>query len=226
MYRNSTILLRLAALVTSMIVTVAGPSIAAEVTADRLVNADKEPQNWLMNHRTYDAQRYSPLDRINKDNIKNLKLAYAVALGGTSANENLESTPLAEDGYLYVVDQWGVLYKIDGRSGDTGRILWRMDPGQEKLPLANRGAALWGNFVITVANYPARVIATDKDTGKVAPWPVVRRIGIDEGSLAAGRFTVCNRTPRPATVASAMGQMRTGADFCDLAMLAMHSPER
>ena len=60
-------------------------------------------------------QHYSPLDRINKDNVKNLMLAYAVALGDTSANENLESTPLAEDGYLRIVEQWGVLYKIDGR---------------------------------------------------------------------------------------------------------------
>ena len=41
-------------------------------------------------------------------------------------------------------------------------------PGQEKVPLANRGAALWGNLVITVANYPPRMIATDKETGKVA----------------------------------------------------------
>jgi hypothetical protein len=31
-----------------------------------------------------------------------------------------------------------------------------MDPGQEKVPLANRGAALWGDLVITVANYPPR----------------------------------------------------------------------
>src|SRR6202163_3431503 len=146
----------------------AAPAPAADVTPDRLVNADREPGNWLMNHRTYDAQRYSPLDRINKTNVKNLKLAYAVAIGGTSANENLESTPLAEDGYLYVVDQWGVLYKIDGRSGDMGRIVWRMDPGQEKLPLSNRGAALWGNLVISSANYPPRIIATNKDNGKVA----------------------------------------------------------
>jgi hypothetical protein len=29
-----------------------------------------------------------------------------------------------------VVDQWGVVYKIDGRSGDMGRIVWRMDPGR------------------------------------------------------------------------------------------------
>src|SRR5580704_9025554 len=113
----------------STMLTTAGAAISAEVTAERLIHADKEPQNWLMNHRTYDAQRYSPLDRINKANAKDLKLAYAVALGGTWANANLESTPLAEDGYLYVVDQWGVLYEIDGRSGELGRILWRMDPG-------------------------------------------------------------------------------------------------
>ena len=144
------------------------PSKAAEVTSDRLVNADKEPGNWLMNHRTYDAQRYSPLDKINKTNVKGLRLAYAVAIGGTSANENLEATMLAEDGFLYVVDVWGVLYKIDGRSGDTGRIVWRMDPGQEKAPDANRGAALWGRFVVSVANFPPRVIATDKESGKVA----------------------------------------------------------
>jgi alcohol dehydrogenase (cytochrome c) len=155
-------------LLASAALLVIAPAVAADVTPDRLINADREPQNWLMNHRTYDAQRFSPLDKINKANIKDLKLAYAVAIGGTSANENLESTPLAEDGFLYVVDQWGVLYKIDARSGDMGRIVWRMDPGQEKVPLANRGAALWGSLVITVANYPARMIATNKETGKAA----------------------------------------------------------
>src|SRR6266700_3085507 len=108
------------------------------------------------------------LARINKDTVKNLKLAYAVALGGTAINENLQATPLVEDGFMYIVDLWGIVYKIDVRSGDAGRIVWRMDPKQEKFPLANRGAALWGNFVISVASYPARVIATNKETGKVA----------------------------------------------------------
>src|SRR6516165_9375748 len=165
------------------------PAIAGEVTPERLINADKEPQNWLMNHRTYDAQRYSPLDRINKSNIANLKLAYAVAIGGTSANENLQATPLAEDGYLYVVDQWGVVYKIDGRSGDMGRILWRMDPGQEKVPLSNRGAALWGNLVISSANYPPRVIATNKDTGKVV-WEANLSDGQPDLQLTAAPLAV------------------------------------
>src|SRR3954467_685252 len=98
------------------------PALAADVTPERLVNADKEPQNWLMNHRTYNGQRYSPLARINKGNIKNLKLAYAVPLGGGAGNEFIHATPLAEDGYIYITDSWGVLYKIDGSKGDVGRI--------------------------------------------------------------------------------------------------------
>src|ERR1700759_482237 len=152
----------------SALLTLGTGAFAADVTPDRLANPDKEPGNWLMNHRSYDAQRFSPLEAINKDNVKGLQLAYAVAVGGSSANENLQATPLAEDGFLYIVDQWGVLYKIDARSGETGRIVWRMDPGQEKVPLANRGAALWGNLVVTTANYPPRLIATNKETGRVA----------------------------------------------------------
>jgi len=173
-----------ATLLTTAALVFTGPALAADVSADRLINADREPQNWLMNHRTYDAQRYSPLDKINKSNVKSLKLAYAVAIGGTSINENLQATPLAEDGFLYVVDQWGIVYKIDGRSGDMGRIVWRMDPKQERLPLANRGLALWGGFVISVANFPPRLIATDKETGKIV-WETNLSEGQSELQLSA-----------------------------------------
>ena len=142
------------------------PVVAAEVTPERLINANKEPHNWLMNHRTYDAQRFSPLDAINVGNVKGLRLAYAVALGNSAGKEYNEATALAEDGLLYITDSWGVLYKIDVTSGDAGRIVWRMDPKQERQS-ANRGAAFWGNLVITPANAPARIIATDKNTGKI-----------------------------------------------------------
>jgi len=158
-------LIRIALLAGSTL-AVALPINAADVTSARLLNPDREPQNWLMNHRTYDGQRFSPLAHINKDNVKNLRLAYAVPLGGGAGNEFNEATPLAEDGFLYITDSWGVLYKIDGTSGDRGRIVWRMDPKQERQQ-ANRGAAFWDNLVITPANHPARVVATDKETGKV-----------------------------------------------------------
>jgi alcohol dehydrogenase (cytochrome c) len=55
-----------AALLASGVFAAAWPALAAEVTPERLLNPDKEPQNWLMNHRTYDGQRFSPLARINK----------------------------------------------------------------------------------------------------------------------------------------------------------------
>ena len=141
-------------------------AIAAEVTPDRLLHPDREPQNWLTNHRSYDGQRFSPLSRINRDNVGHLKLAYAVPLAGTAGREFIEATPLAEDGFLYITDSWGVLYKIDATAGDVGRIVWRMDPKQDRQ-VANRGAALWGNLVISPASGPARVIATDKATGTV-----------------------------------------------------------
>ena len=166
MKRQSTLALTTTALLTSTVLAMAWPAAAADVTSERLINADKEPHNWLMNHRTYDGQRFSPLARINKENVKGLKLAYAIPLGGTASNEYNHATPLVEDGFLYTTDSSGVLYKIDLTAGDAGRIVWRMDPKQEKQD-TNRGAALWGNLVITPANAPARVIATDKTSGKV-----------------------------------------------------------
>src|ERR1700751_2330286 len=132
------------ALLAGTVLVASAPLPAAEVTPDRLLNPDKEPQNWLMNHRTYDGQRFSPLARINRANVKELRLAYAVPLGGSTGNEFTVATPLAEDGFLYVTDSWGVLYKIDGTSGNVGSIVWRVGPKQQRHG-RNRGAALWGN---------------------------------------------------------------------------------
>jgi glucose dehydrogenase len=109
--------IRAVAFTTAMLATEA-PGLAADVTPERLRNPDREPQNWLMNHRTYDGQRFSPLARINKDNVKDLKLAYAVALG-TTGGEWIEA-PLVENGFIYITDSWGVLYKIDARRATPG----------------------------------------------------------------------------------------------------------
>src|SRR5450755_1413174 len=101
-----------AALLAGSMLAAAIPTRAAEVTPERLLNPDKEPQNWLMNHRSYDGQRFSPLDMINKGNVKNLKLAYAVPLGGTTGDEWIEATPLVENGFIYITDSWGGLYRV------------------------------------------------------------------------------------------------------------------
>ena len=57
-------------------------SAADEMTQDRLVNSDKEAGNWLHHHKNYSATRFSSLKEINKDNVKNLKVAWTLALGG------------------------------------------------------------------------------------------------------------------------------------------------
>jgi alcohol dehydrogenase (cytochrome c) len=142
----------------------AGPAAAADVSYERLLKP--EPQNWLMNHHDFAGHRYSQLDAINKTNAKNLHLAFAVPIGGSSGNENLEATPLVDDGFLYIADAWGVVYKIDVKSGTAGRVVWKMDPGQEKVD-RNRGLAMLGNLVYSTTGKDARVIATDRETGKV-----------------------------------------------------------
>jgi alcohol dehydrogenase (cytochrome c) len=48
---------------------------ADEVTPERLLNADKEPGNWLHHHKNFSATRFSSLSEINKGNVKNLKVA-------------------------------------------------------------------------------------------------------------------------------------------------------
>src|SRR4051812_47654152 len=149
---------------TAALLTTTAPTFAADVTYERLLNP--EPQNWLSHNRDYNAQRYSPLDAINKSNIKNMHLLFAVPLGGKSAGESIEATPLVDDGFMYVVDSWGVVSKIDVRSGNLGKILWKMDPKLDRQD-RNRGVALWGNLVISITGYSGHVIATDRDSGKV-----------------------------------------------------------
>jgi alcohol dehydrogenase (cytochrome c) len=137
---------------------------AADVTYERVLNP--EPRNWLTHHHDFSAHRYSTLDEVNAANIKNLKLAFVVPLGGKSAGESLEATPLVDDGFMYMVDSWGVVYKIDVRSGTAGRIVWKMDPQLDRQD-RNRGVALWGNLVMSVTGYAGRVVATNKETGQV-----------------------------------------------------------
>src|ERR1700738_4963259 len=77
----------MAALAYSFLVGTA-PARAADVTYERLLNP--EPQNWLMHHHDFGAQRFSALDAINRSNVKGLKLAFAIALGGSSKDEYLQ----------------------------------------------------------------------------------------------------------------------------------------
>ena len=68
-------LLRASMLAMIAAVGIAGaqPARAAdEVTQERLLNADKEPGNWLHHHKNFSGTRFSALKDINRDNVKNL----------------------------------------------------------------------------------------------------------------------------------------------------------
>src|SRR5436190_1110804 len=103
------------------------------VNFDRLINAQNEPQNWLMMNGDYGAQRYSKLSQINRDNVKNLRMVWALALGGMQdVGQNgpeTEMHPLVDNGFMYTSDGWGTIYKIDARKAGQGEFVWVADPG-------------------------------------------------------------------------------------------------
>src|SRR5690606_28576009 len=166
----------------ALLASTAIPALAAEVTPERLLNAAQEPQNWLMVHKEYNSNRFSQLDEINKDNVKNLKVAFTTAIGGlmgagTNPMGGHQATPLVNDGYMYVVDSWGTVYKIDVRDGKSGKIVWVMDPGVDKADVwipSNRGVALYKNFVISVTA-DGKVNWTNADTGEL-----VKTVQVDD----------------------------------------------
>ena len=166
--------------VTLLIGTALTPAGAADVTPERLLNPQREPQNWILHHGNYQGHRFSALKEINIDTVKNLKPAFTVALSGFQAGGRyafgaLEATPLVEDGIMYVPDGWGSVYAIDMTSGKRGVIKWKMDPGTDRAwagdvaccGVNNRGVALWKDKVISIA-LDGRMFAIDKKTGEVA----------------------------------------------------------
>jgi alcohol dehydrogenase (cytochrome c) len=163
-----------------MMATALTPARAADVTNERLLNPQREPQNWILHHGNYEGHRFSQLKEINAGTVGNLRLAYTVALGGYQsggryAHGALEATPLVEDGIMYVPDGWGSVYAIDLSSGKKGVIKWKMDPGTDRAwagdvaccGVNNRGVALWKDKVISVA-LDGRMFSINKATGEVA----------------------------------------------------------
>jgi alcohol dehydrogenase (cytochrome c) len=153
-------------------------SAADDTTEQRLLNAPQEQGNWLHHHHDYTAQRYAPLNQINRGNVKGLHVAWTMALGGIEgggiwSHGGLEGTPIVENGFMYVTDGWGSIYKID-LHGDSGKLVWRMDPKTDHdwagaiacCGIDNRGVALWNNLVIS-HTLDGRLLATSKDDGKV-----------------------------------------------------------
>ncbi len=137
---------------------------------DPLTNADNPvaaaaPGDWVSYGRTYDEQRFSPLDRINAANVAQLGLAWFADLDTTRGQE---ATPLERDGVVYVSTAWS---KVKAYEAKTGKLLWAYDP---KVPgewgpkaccdVVNRGVAIWKDKVY-VGALDGRLIALDARSG-------------------------------------------------------------
>jgi alcohol dehydrogenase (cytochrome c) len=75
-------------------------SLSAQISFDRLLNAAKEPQNWLTYSGSMMSQRYSPLTGITPENVKNLELQWVYQ---ARSLEKFEATALVVDGVMYTV---------------------------------------------------------------------------------------------------------------------------
>ena len=157
--------------------------------------------DWLMWRRTYNDWGYSPLTQINKNNVKNLRLAWAWSL----TSGVTEIAPLVHDGVLFV-DNAGD--KVQALNAATGDLLWQY---QRELPqkliseggntLAKRNMAIYGDKLF-IATSDDHLVALDAKTGKVvwdhevADWKAGWRYSsgpfMANGVLTAG-MSGCNQ---------------------------------
>src|SRR5579863_4954298 len=149
--------------------TLAIPALS-QVTFERLINATKEPQNWMTYSGDYSGKRFSGLDQIH---LKNAPTMVAKWVYQTGATGKLETTPLVVDGILYATAQDDRAFALDAR---TGRPIWmyqRQLPGDIRpcCGHVNRGLAIRGDKVF-LGTLDAHVIALDAKTGNVI-WDVI-----------------------------------------------------
>ena len=162
---------RVAALFACCLATpvVAAPAFAADVGTQRLLDAGQDRDEWLMNGRTYEALRFSPLDQINTGNVGKLVPKWIYQTGKPAT---FQSTPLVADGVLYLSEPMSGVTALDAR---TGRKIWHHEykPTTKKLCCgpANRGVGL-GYGKVFVATVDAHLLALDAKTGKEL-WNVV-----------------------------------------------------
>jgi quinohemoprotein ethanol dehydrogenase len=145
----------------------------AAVDAARMLAADREPGNWMSTGRTYNEQHFSPLQKIDVGNVKQLGLAWFYDL--ETAHRGQESTPLVIDGVMYVTSTWSKVFALNAK---TGAPIWTYDP---KVPgrvgvnaccdAVNRGAAAWKGRIYS-GTLDGRLIALDAATGKLV-WEVM-----------------------------------------------------
>ena len=138
-------------------------TLCAQVTADRLLHAADEPQNWLTYSGSYASQRYSPLQQVDPTNVKNLELKWVFQ---AQSLQKFEATPLVVDGVMYLTQSPNDVVAIDAKSG---RVFWiyhyaTSPAARPCCGIVNRGVAILGDSLF-MATVDAHLIAIDAKNG-------------------------------------------------------------
>lgn len=140
-----------------------GPPPILPVTSEMLLSSDHSTE-WLLYAGNYASQRHSVQSQINRQNVQNLRLAWAAQLN--SHDPSLESTPLVRGNRMFVTQSPEGVTALDLR---TGASLWEFHrPVPDNIPLCcgsqNRGVALLGDTLF-VNTLDAHLLALDANTG-------------------------------------------------------------
>jgi alcohol dehydrogenase (cytochrome c) len=131
---------------------------------------DPSPNDWLMWRRTYNGWGHSPLAQINRENVKNLTVAWTWGMNSTGMTE---FTPLVHDGILFL---WNFGERIQALDATNGNLLWEythtLPQGftRETFYRTKRALAIGGNKLI-VPTTDMHILALDVKTGQVL-WDV------------------------------------------------------
>ena len=139
--------------------------LPAQVTFDRILHAEREPQNWLTYSGDMNSQRYSALTQINTNNVKDLQLQWVFQAQST---EKFETTPLVVDGTMYLTQPPNDIVAVNAA---TGEPKWHYSyvPSRESRPCCgrvNRGVAILGN-TLYMATIDAHLVAVNAGDGKL-----------------------------------------------------------
>jgi quinohemoprotein ethanol dehydrogenase len=146
------------------------------IDSERLLGRDDQPENWLTLGGNYQMQHYSPLSKINQENVSQLGFAweYDASSRRGRVQRGQEATPIVVDGIMYTSGPWGTVYALDAK---TGAELWRYDPEVDGnyarracCDVVNRGVAVWKGKVY-VGVLDGYLVCMDSETGKIL-WRV------------------------------------------------------
>jgi lanthanide-dependent methanol dehydrogenase len=130
---------------------------------------EPDDYQWVRPAKDYASTRYSTLDQINTQNVKNLQVAWTF---NTGTDRGHEAAPLIVNNTMYIVTPWpNLLYALD-LTKPGGPVKWKFDPrpaaaskGVACCDWVNRGAVYVDGKII-YNTLDAHTVAVDANTGK------------------------------------------------------------